>query len=76
MISATKEFFISLTEHPGWGDSMTVWGEVSEADLAGVVADIIALPYSESKHPTYGTVMRLMTERMSFGLRAVLSAQN
>ncbi|KXZ42740.1 hypothetical protein GPECTOR_121g441 [Gonium pectorale] len=66
MITNTKEFFVSAMGHPGWGSTMTVWGELADAASMAVVEALLALPYHDVKHPTYGTVMRMLDERVSF----------
>ncbi|KAG2435334.1 hypothetical protein HXX76_007408 [Chlamydomonas incerta] len=71
MIPATREFFINVMDHEGWGGSMTVWGDVADAASMAVVEAVLLLPYHEVKHPTFGTVMRMLDEQVPFSPLAV-----
>lgn len=65
LIPNTKEFFINAMDHGTWGSSMTVWGQVDEQGMT-VVSRLLGLPYHEVKHPTYGTVMRMLDNVVEF----------
>ncbi|GFR49489.1 hypothetical protein Agub_g11428, partial [Astrephomene gubernaculifera] len=66
MIPGTREFFINAMPHPGWSSSMTVWGELADEPSMQVVEALLQLPYHEVRHPTYGTVMRMLDEQVRF----------
>ncbi|PNH03138.1 hypothetical protein TSOC_010845 [Tetrabaena socialis] len=66
MIPDTREFFINVMDHVGWGDSMTVWGELDGPASMSVVEAALRLPYHDVKHPTFGTVMRMLDEQVPF----------
>ncbi len=53
-------------DHEGWGASMTVWGSLADEQSMEVVEQLLQLPYKEVKHPTYGTVMRMLAEQVPF----------
>ncbi|MEW5306436.1 MAG: hypothetical protein WDW36_008899 [Sanguina aurantia] len=66
MIPGTREFFLNLMDHPGWGDAMTVWGRlVGEEDLA-VAEAITALPFHATSSEGGATVMRLLDAKIVF----------
>ncbi|KAG2494138.1 hypothetical protein HYH03_007776 [Edaphochlamys debaryana] len=66
MIPSTREFFINVVDHEGWGGSMTVWGDIADEASMRVVESALRLPYKAVKHPTYGTVMRMLDETIAF----------
>lgn len=66
MIPDTKEFFINVMDHETWGSSMTVWGSLADPESMEVVESLLQLPYREVKHPTYGTVMRMLEHQVPF----------
>lgn len=50
-IPSTSDFFIALGEHPGWGDTMSVFAEVEDF----VSTDLIAVQYYHNvTHPEHG----------------------
>lgn len=51
LIPGTEEFFIALSDHPEWGTSHAVWGEIEDWFATDFIA---AHDYKESKHPDYG----------------------
>ncbi|KAG2446794.1 hypothetical protein HYH02_008354 [Chlamydomonas schloesseri] len=71
MIPSTREFFINVMDHESWGGSMTVWGDVADSASMSVVESALLLPYHDVKHPTFGTVMRMLDEQVPFSLLAV-----
>jgi hypothetical protein len=60
-----KDFYISLGNHDDWSSSHTVWGRVHEMQT---VLNIIAMPFREIRHQTYGTAMRMLVNRVPFDL--------
>jgi len=60
LIPGSSDVFISLGEHAGWENSMTVVGEVAAQDLAQFVLPILQLPHHNVKHPTFGTIMSML----------------
>ncbi|GLI59779.1 hypothetical protein VaNZ11_001742 [Volvox africanus] len=74
MIPGTREFFINVMDHESWGASMTVWGSLADTLSMDVVEAMLRLPYKDVKHPTYGTVMRMLTEQVPFVPLAVPAA--
>jgi len=51
MIPGTYDFYIALSDHPGWGSAHTVVGQVEDY----VVADLIGVqPFKIYEHPTQG----------------------
>eukprot|EP00890_Picochlorum_soloecismus_P005662 jgi/Picsp_1/6097/NSC_03451-R1_peptidyl-prolyl cis- cyclophilin type len=63
MIPGTYDFYIALTDHPEWGAAHTVLGQVEDF----VVADLIGVqPYTTYKHPTQGTIMRMLKDKVPF----------
>ncbi|PNW86299.1 hypothetical protein CHLRE_02g080850v5 [Chlamydomonas reinhardtii] len=71
MIPSTREFFINVMDHESWGGSMTVWGDVADAASMAVVEAALLLPYHDVKHPTFGTVMRMLDKQVPFSPIAV-----
>ncbi|GLC33734.1 hypothetical protein PLESTB_000110100 [Pleodorina starrii] len=66
MIPGTREFFVNVMDHDTWGSSMTVWGSLADRQSMDLVEAMLRLPYKEVKHPTYGTVMRMLEQTVSF----------
>lgn len=63
MIPGTYDFYIALSDHPGWGSAHTVVGQVEDY----VVADLIGVqPLKIYEHPTQGTVMRMLKDKVPF----------
>eukprot|EP01025_Chloroclados_australasicus_P033644 TRINITY_DN3435_c1_g1_i1.p2 TRINITY_DN3435_c1_g1~~TRINITY_DN3435_c1_g1_i1.p2 ORF type:complete len:198 (+),score=3.08 TRINITY_DN3435_c1_g1_i1:80-673(+) len=63
MITGTQEFYIATMQHEDWSSAHTVWGRVRNMEA---VDKIIRLPYSNYKHPQYGTVMRMLKHDVYF----------
>ena len=53
LVGEGPDFFISLADHPEWGNVHTVFGQVPEEDLLTVGAKILSLP---KKEETWGSV--------------------
>lgn len=66
MITGTREFFLNLMDHPGWGDAMTVWGQlIGEEDLK-IAEAITSLPFTATSGAGGATVMRLLDSKIVF----------
>ena len=65
-IPGTSEFFIAAHDLPAWKGAHIVWARIAPDDDASqaVVDAILALPYTNFTHPDYGTVMRMLVERV------------
>lgn len=63
MITGTPEFYIAVMDHIDWGTAHTVWGKLLNWEP---VNKILALPYKNFTHPEFGTVMRMMTDKVPF----------
>lgn len=62
-IPDSKDFLISLQDHPEWETSHTVIGEIEDF----VSTDLIAIqPHHIVTHEKFGTKMRMMNDPVSF----------
>lgn len=72
LITGSSDVFVALADHPGWENSMTVFGEVSEADLrAHIEQPILSLPRHTMIHPTFGTKMSMLNTPLPITIEVI-----
>eukprot|EP00747_Dinoflagellata_sp_TGD_P031218 gnl/TRDRNA2_/TRDRNA2_135136_c0_seq2.p1 gnl/TRDRNA2_/TRDRNA2_135136_c0~~gnl/TRDRNA2_/TRDRNA2_135136_c0_seq2.p1 ORF type:complete len:298 (+),score=36.57 gnl/TRDRNA2_/TRDRNA2_135136_c0_seq2:87-980(+) len=69
LIGGTSDFFIALGPHPGWEQSMTVFGHVGDADMKTSVDPILTRPIHQFTHPQFGTVMAMLDTPLPMQLK-------
>lgn len=67
-IPGTKDFYISISDHLEWGQAHIVFGEITSWTI---IDRIVSQPYTTFKHPSYGTIMRMLVDTVHFTPRAV-----
>ncbi len=69
-IPGGDDVLIALGDHPEWDPAFTAMGAIRDEAGARAAEAVAGLPTEPFRHPTYGTVMAMLTSEVRFSLEA------